>query len=114
RQSLQRRAVTRCAPCSPLSLDGNDGSLWAAFREFALRPRNGHRFCRDSAPWHRPCYGVGSNVAGASSLGSTSRIVAVDAARGCAMLLVCAAHVDNHFASTSPLLQTLFITITRT
>jgi hypothetical protein len=29
------------------------------------------------------------------------------------MLLVCAAHIDDHFAATSPLLQTAFITITR-
>jgi uncharacterized membrane protein len=41
------------------------------------------------------------------------RIVAVDAARGCAMVLVCLSHIKHHFAVSAPELEWLLAVVTR-
>jgi uncharacterized membrane protein len=44
---------------------------------------------------------------------TASRIAAVDAARGCAMLLVFLSHIKHHFVDTAPALHWFLITTTR-
>lgn len=45
--------------------------------------------------------------------GRLGRIAAIDAARGVAMLLVCASHIKHHFIETAPAIHWLLLSITR-
>jgi uncharacterized membrane protein len=45
--------------------------------------------------------------------GGSQRIAAIDAARGCAMVLVCLSHVKQHLFESAPALYWLLMTVTR-
>jgi uncharacterized membrane protein len=45
--------------------------------------------------------------------GAETRIAAVDAARGCAMLMVCLSHIRHHFVASAPALEWALAVVTR-
>jgi uncharacterized membrane protein len=48
-----------------------------------------------------------------SGPGGSGRIAAIDAARGCAMVLVCVSHVKQHLVDSAPTLYWFLMTVTR-